>query len=85
MVVPLRQLLTVQKILLLILLLVDDHSWCFLSETSKLASNTAWFSFVVTVSGIKTIEEEDTLHFTLAALAEMIVDEKSRRNFSYKL
>ena len=20
---------------------VDDHSWCFLSETSKLASNTA--------------------------------------------
>ena len=23
------------------LVILDDHSWCFLSETSKLASNTA--------------------------------------------
>ena len=36
----------------------DDHSWCFLSETSKLASNTASFSCVVNVDGIKTLDEE---------------------------
>ena len=27
------------------LVILDDHSWCFLSETSKLGSTTASFSF----------------------------------------
>ena len=59
------------EILWLILSFWTTTSWCFLSETSKLASNTASFSFVVNVDGIKTLEEgEETLLFTLAALAE---------------
>jgi hypothetical protein len=35
------------------LVILNDRSWCFLSDTSKLASNTSSFSFVVSVDGIK--------------------------------
>ena len=38
----------------------DDQSWCFLSETFKLASNAASLSFAVNVDGAKTLEEEET-------------------------
>ena len=56
-------------------LVVFDNSWHFLSETSRLAYNTSSFSLVVNVDGIKTLEEEETLPFTLAALAEIIGEE----------
>ena len=52
-----RLLLIIQKIRQLILFF-DDYSWCFLSETSKLASNSASFSFVVNVDWVKTLDEE---------------------------
>ena len=75
MLTPFRQLLTIQQNPSADLVAFDNQSWRFLSETSKLVSNTASFSFVVNVDGIKTLEEQDTLPFTLAALAEMIGDE----------
>ena len=59
----------------LILLFFYDPSWCFLSETSKLASNTASFSFVVNMDRMKTLHEEETSPFTLAVLADMVGDE----------
>ena len=65
--IPSRRLLTIQKIRRLILSLCTTTPG-FRSETSKLASNTASFSCVVNVDGIKTLEEEDTLPFTLDAL-----------------
>ena len=37
-----------------------------------MASNTASFSCVVNVDGIKTLEEEDTSPFTLAVLTDMV-------------
>ena len=58
------------------LIVVDDHSWCFLSETSKLASNTSSFAFVVHVDGIKTLDEEETSSFTLAVIADMVGGER---------
>ena len=57
------------------LVVFDDNSCCFLSETSKLASNTASFSCVVNMNGIKTLDEEETSPFTLAVLADMAGDE----------
>ena len=59
------------------LVIVDDRSWYFLSESCKLASNNASFSCVVNVGGIKTLEEGQTMHSTLVALADLIGDDTS--------
>ena len=57
------------------LVIVDDHAWCFFSETSKLASNTSSFSFVVNVDGIKDLSDEATSPLALGALANMMNEE----------
>ena len=41
----------------------------------KLASNTASFSCVVNVDGINSLEEEETLPFTLVVLADLVGEE----------
>ena len=58
-----------------LLFLITTLGAFFLSETSKLASNTASLSFVVNVDGIKTLDEEETSPFTLTVLADMAGDE----------
>ena len=54
------------------LVISDDNSWCVLSDTSKLASTTASFSFVGNVEGITDLNDEETSPFTLVALANMV-------------
>ena len=34
------------------LVILDDHLWCFLDETSKLQSNTASFRFLMAMDGV---------------------------------
>ena len=75
--IPFRQLLIIQKSFNCSCCLFDERSWCYLSETSQLACNTASFSFVVNVDGIKTLAEEETLPLTLVVLAEIVGDETS--------
>ena len=47
------------------LVVLDDSSWCCLSDSSKLASNASSFSFVVNVDGITYFSEEETSPFCL--------------------
>ena len=57
------------------LVILNDRSWCFLSDTSKLASNTSSFSFVVGLDGIKDLSYEETSPFTHGVLVSMIYEE----------
>ena len=60
---------------------LNGRSWCLLSDTSKLASNTSSFSFVVGLEGIKDLSYEETLPLTHSVLASM-TDEEPQDNFS---
>jgi hypothetical protein len=61
--------------------ILNDRSWCFLSDTSKLASNTSSFSFVVGLDGIKYLPYEERSPFMHGVLASM-TDEEPQENFS---
>ena len=54
---------------------LDDSSWCFLNDISKLAYNTSSFSFVVNVDGITNFSEEDTSPFAYSMLADTVEEE----------
>ena len=57
------------------LVILNDSSWCLLSDISKLASNTSSFSFVVNVDGITDFSEEETSPFAYSVLASMTEEE----------
>ena len=63
------------------LVILNDRSWVFLHETSKLAANTSSFSFVVGLDGIKDLSYEETSPFTHGVLASM-TDEEPQENLS---
>ena len=54
---------------------MDNHSWCFLNETVKLASNTASFSFVANVdTNLTTCRRGDIeIEVLQASLAKAIL------------
>ena len=80
MLIQFRQLLTIQENPSVDLVVFDVNSWCFLSETSNLTSNTAPFSFVVNVGGIETLDEEETSTFTLFPCLPTWHEMKHQRN-----
>ena len=57
------------------LVILNDRSWCLLSDISKLASNTSSFSFVVVLDGITDLSHEETVHFTHRFLASITYGE----------
>ena len=59
---------------------MTDHG-VFLSDISKLASNTSFFSFVVGLDGMKDLSHEETLPSTHSFLASM-ADEEPQDNFA---
>ena len=53
------------------LVILNDSSWCLVSDISKLASNTSSFSFAVNVDGITDLSEEETSGYgVLASMTE---------------
>ena len=62
-------------------MILDDSSWCLLSDISKLASNTSSLSFVVNVDGITYFSEEETSPFAYSVLASM-TEEEPQESFS---
>ena len=57
------------------LVILDDSSWCFMSDISKLVSNTSSFFFVVSVDGIKDLFDEETSPFAFSVLSSMTAEE----------
>ena len=63
------------------IVILNDSSCCFLSDISKLASNTYYFSFVVSEDGVKDLSDEETSPFAYSVLASM-TEEEPQENFS---
>ena len=64
------------------LVILNDRSWCLLSDISKLASNTSSFSFVVLLDGITDLSHEETSLCTHLFLASM-TNADPQESFSY--
>ena len=52
------------------LAILDDSSWRLLDKTSKLASNTSSCSYVVSLDGIISLTDTDTIPTTLSLSAK---------------
>ena len=56
-------------------MILDDSSWCLLSDISKLAYSTSSFPFVINVDGMTDFSEEETSPFAYSVLASMTEEE----------
>jgi hypothetical protein len=54
------------------LFMLDGSSWRYLDETSKLASNTSSFSFVVDMDGLVSLNHTDTVRL-LCLVSQLVL------------